>query len=80
MTAGLLAVAVGVAIVLYQQPSPTATLSSGPVNSMHFFSPSEGWVLSSERLLVTRDGGSNWRDVSPGPSMPPMGIERGFLP
>jgi photosystem II stability/assembly factor-like uncharacterized protein len=65
-------VVVAIAIVLYQQRSPTATLSSGPVNSMHFFSPSEGWVLSSERLLVTRDGGSHWRDVSPMPGMPPI--------
>jgi photosystem II stability/assembly factor-like uncharacterized protein len=68
--AGLLVLVIGAAVVLYQQRSPTATLFSGPVNSMHFFSPSEGWVLS-ERLLVTRDGGSHWRDVSPGPRLPP---------
>jgi photosystem II stability/assembly factor-like uncharacterized protein len=65
----LLGVVVVAAIVLYQQRSPTATLNSGPMNSMHFFNPSEGWVLSL-RLLMTRDGGSHWRDVSPEPRLP----------
>jgi len=78
-TAGLLVLVIGAAVVLYQQRSPTAPLFSGPVNSMHFFSASEGWVLSG-RLLVTRDGGSHWREISPGPRIPPMEFsEASFL-
>jgi photosystem II stability/assembly factor-like uncharacterized protein len=84
-TATLLGVIVVAAIVLYQQrsPSPAAVIPSRTVTAMHFFSPSEGWVLSqvpgpasdlppNVSLLVTRDGGAHWRNVTPGPPEPPL--------
>jgi len=51
---------------------PAVASNSRPISAMHFFSPDAGWVLSLGRLLITRDGGKHWRDVTPGPPEPPI--------
>jgi photosystem II stability/assembly factor-like uncharacterized protein len=54
-------------------PSQTAVrVNSQPISAMHFFSPDAGWVLTGSRLLTTRDRGTHWRDITPGPREPPI--------
>jgi len=36
-----------------------------PIQAAGLLSPTQGWVLSQNRLLLTNDGGINWRDISP---------------
>lgn len=72
-----LALVVGLVIGLNwaggRSPSqPGGAAKSRPITAMHFSSPDAGWVLSVGSLLVTRDGGRQWRDVTPGPLEPPV--------
>jgi photosystem II stability/assembly factor-like uncharacterized protein len=48
-------------------PLPAATLQVGP---MRFFSASDGWVLTPRALMITHDGGTNWRDITPPTGQP----------
>ena len=41
------------------------------VKGMQLLSEATGWVLQGERLLITKDGGSTWQDITP--SAPVMG-------
>jgi photosystem II stability/assembly factor-like uncharacterized protein len=57
-------------------PAPAA--NSGPAG---LIDPQHGWVIGDQRLLVTSDGGSTWRDVNPpAPTEPgqvanPLGVQ-----
>jgi photosystem II stability/assembly factor-like uncharacterized protein len=48
-------------------PSTVPGVALGQVNQVHFLSATVGWAASdnSSRLLMTSDGGAQWRDVSP---------------
>lgn len=35
------------------------------IDDLGLFAPGEGWILSEGHLLVTRDEGSSWRDITP---------------
>jgi photosystem II stability/assembly factor-like uncharacterized protein len=72
----ILALIVGLVIALNwagrSSPSlPTGVANSRSISAMHFLSSDSGWVLSTGKLLMTRDGGARWRDVTPGPAEPP---------
>ena len=60
--------------------SPTADLPvfiSPQIFSIHMFSPDRGWAVAedSNRLLVTKDGGETWLDVTPPDLLPlPTGV------
>ena len=36
-----------------------------PIQAAGLLHPTQGWVLSQNRLLLTNDGGENWRDITP---------------
>jgi hypothetical protein len=36
-----------------------------PIQRAGLLGPNQGWVLSQNRLLLTNDGGENWRDITP---------------
>ncbi len=40
-------------------------LSGPPIREMDLLSPTSGWVLTGDRLLLTMDGGAEWQDVTP---------------
>jgi len=42
--------------------TPTPAISAGPAGMID---ASQGWAVGDQRLLVTADGGSTWRDVTP---------------
>jgi photosystem II stability/assembly factor-like uncharacterized protein len=72
----MLALIVGLVVAVNwagrSSPSPpNAVANSGQIAAMHFFSPNAGWILTGEKLLMTRDGGAHWRDITPGPREPP---------
>jgi photosystem II stability/assembly factor-like uncharacterized protein len=58
---------------------PTVAVNSRTVTAMHFLTPDAGWVLSDATLLVTRDGGSHWRDITPGPVEPPIQLSTAYF-
>jgi photosystem II stability/assembly factor-like uncharacterized protein len=73
MLALIVALVVGLNWAGRPPPSKLAiTAKSQPITAMHFFNPDTGWVVSSEKLLMTRDGGAHWRDITPGPPEPPI--------
>ncbi len=73
MLALIVALVVGLNWAGRPPPSkPAIRAKSQPITAMHFFNPDTGWVLSSEKLLMTRDGGAHWRDITPGPPEPPI--------
>ena len=71
MLALLITLVVGLNWAGGRSPSvPTVAATSRPITAMHFFDADAGWVLSLGALLMTRDGGRHWRDITPGP--PPV--------
>ncbi len=42
------------------------TKDSARVSKMQLVTPTSGWALTPEGLLWTSDGGTTWRDISPG--------------
>jgi photosystem II stability/assembly factor-like uncharacterized protein len=65
----MLALVIALVVALNWAGGPSASppsASSRPITTMHFFNADVGWVLSLGTLLMTRDGGRHWRDITPG--------------
>jgi photosystem II stability/assembly factor-like uncharacterized protein len=58
---------------------PTVRVNSLRIAAMHFFDADAGWILSDGKLLTTRDGGTHWRDVTPGPKEPPIVLSNAYF-
>jgi photosystem II stability/assembly factor-like uncharacterized protein len=46
-------------------PSPHGVSPSEQILVAHLFTPNAGWVLTTDRVLTTADGGATWADVTP---------------
>ncbi len=46
----------------------TRALSARDVRAIHFVSRETGWAVGRQAILVTRDGGENWRRQPIGPA------------
>jgi photosystem II stability/assembly factor-like uncharacterized protein len=59
--------------VLSATPTPSAPSGTptamATIDAAQLIDPQHGWVVADTRLLVTVDGGSNWRDRTPPPGM-----------
>lgn len=49
----------------HASPAPTPLPVGPDVPAGSLLHPRDGWALTGQRLLVTADGGSTWRDVTP---------------
>ena len=64
-------------------PSAAAPLtdqanSDQEIRVAHLFTPTSGWVLTTDRVLTTADGGTSWTDVTP-PGVVTTGYRTGSL-
>jgi photosystem II stability/assembly factor-like uncharacterized protein len=45
--------------------NPASQPNAPEIRFMQMLSPSQGWVLTTDRLIWTSDGGANWSDITP---------------
>src|SRR5262249_28552218 len=57
----------GTPVTVSATPSPTPVLRNptSPIKALRMFDHSKGWALTDENILLTRDGGQVWKDVTP---------------
>lgn len=60
-------------------PHSLVAANSQPIDAMHFSSPNDGWVLGGGHLMMTRDGGGHWRDITPGSRQPPAELRTAYF-
>lgn len=62
-----------------QAPTPaSSTQPDKEIKAANLFTPTSGWVLTTNRLLTTSNGGRTWVDVTP-PGGGEMQLETAFF-